>query len=45
MEKTLFNIVTANNIIERVNKLQPISKPRWGEMNATEMLLHANLCN
>ncbi|RYZ20120.1 MAG: DUF1569 domain-containing protein [Chitinophagaceae bacterium] len=45
MKKTLFQQATASNIIERVNKLQPGNKPRWGTMNATEMLLHANLCN
>lgn len=45
MEKTLFSRATANNIIERVHKLQPDNKAQWGKMNATEMLLHANLCN
>jgi len=45
MEKTLFNKATANNIIERVNRLQPGNKAKWGAMNATEMLMHANLCN
>ena len=45
MEKTLFSKATANNIIERVNRLQPGNKARWGEMNATEMLFHSNLCN
>jgi len=45
MGKTLFQKETANEIIERVNRLQPGAKARWGEMNATEMLLHSNLCN
>ena len=45
MEKTLFNRATANHIVERVNRLKPINKPRWGKMNATEMLYHSNLCN
>jgi hypothetical protein len=45
MAKTLFRKETANKIIERVNRLQPANKALWGEMNATEMLLHANLCN
>ncbi|SHF67552.1 DUF1569 domain-containing protein [Flavisolibacter ginsengisoli] len=45
MKKTLFNKATADNVIERVNKLQPGNKPRWGTMTATEMLLHSNLCN
>ena len=45
MKKTLFNKETVDNIIERVNNLQPDNKARWGEMNATEMLFHSNLCN
>lgn len=45
MKKTLFHKATANDIIERVNRLQPDKKAIWGEMNATEMLLHSNLCN
>ena len=35
----------ATAIIERIKKLNPDSKALWGSMNATEMLLHSNLCN
>lgn len=35
----------ATEIIERVKKLQPGTPALWGRMNATEMLLHSNLCN
>ena len=45
MSKNLFDSETAQQIIDRVQKLQPTSKARWGSMNATEMLLHANMCN
>ena len=45
MKKNLLNESAADQIIERVKKLQPTSKALWGTMNATEMLLHANLCN
>jgi hypothetical protein len=45
MKKNLLYQAAADNIIARVQKLQPTSKAQWGVMNATEMLLHANLCN
>ena len=45
MKKNLLYQTAADNIIARVQKLQPTSKAQWGTMNATEMLLHANLCN
>ena len=45
MKKNLLFKEAAKSIIERVNNLQPTSKAQWGTMNATEMLLHANLCN
>ncbi len=32
-------------MIERVSLLKSDSKPQWGVMTATEMLLHCNLCN
>lgn len=32
-------------MIARVNRLQVHSRPKWGIMNATEMLLHCNICN
>ncbi|HEX8278458.1 MAG TPA: DUF1569 domain-containing protein [Segetibacter sp.] len=45
MKKNLLYQTAADDIIARVQKLQPTSKAQWGTMNATEMLLHANLCN
>ncbi|MBS1752364.1 MAG: DUF1569 domain-containing protein [Bacteroidetes bacterium] len=45
MKKNLLYQHSADSIIERIKKLQPGNKAVWGKMNATEMLLHANLCN
>lgn len=45
MKKNLLIKQTAEQIIRRVKQLQPDSKAVWGKMNATEMLLHCNLCN
>lgn len=44
-KNNLLNADTAAGIITRVKKLQPHAPALWGTMNATEMLLHANLCN
>lgn len=45
MKKNLLYQPATDSILERVKKLQSGSKAVWGKMNATEMLLHANLCN
>ena len=45
MSKNLLNKVTAVKLIDRVQSLHADNKARWGVMNATEMLLHCNLCN
>jgi hypothetical protein len=45
MKKTLFDTEAAESIINRVQRLKPESAHLWGEMNATEMLLHCNSCN
>src|SRR5690349_3515444 len=45
MRKNLLNKVAAEKMIARVNALQVNTKPGWGIMNATEMLLHCNICN
>ena len=42
MRKNLFDIITAEQLIKRVENLQPDSPPLWGKMTATEMLLHCN---
>jgi len=45
MKKNLLIITASDIIIERVGKLAPNSKPLWGEMAASEMLMHCNSCN
>ena len=45
MKNNLLHSNAANYIIYRVNNLKINAKPQWGEMNATEMLMHCNLCN
>src|SRR4051794_3149418 len=45
MRNNLLYPTAADHIIGRVQKLQSTNKAQWGTMNATEMLLHANLCN
>lgn len=45
MKKNLLNKETASAVINRVQHLSVNAKPKWGIMNATEMLMHCNLCN
>ncbi|MBO9701374.1 MAG: hypothetical protein J7604_14285 [Sporocytophaga sp.] len=45
MKKNLFDINAANSVISRSGQLKSNSTNLWGEMNATEMLLHCNSCN
>lgn len=45
MQKNLFNSGAIETMIERANRLKVNTKPQWGEMTATEMLRHCNLCN
>lgn len=45
MKRNLLNKEAARQMITRVAALQKDAKPKWGIMNATEMLLHCNLCN
>lgn len=41
--KSLFNEETYNEIISRIDKLTPASKPQWGKMNIAQMLNHCVL--
>lgn len=45
MKKNLLYQEAVESILSRVHNLQVDNKPLWGQMNATEMLLHVNLCN
>ena len=42
MKRNLFDTATAELVIKRVEKLQADTAPLWGQMTATEMLLHCN---
>lgn len=39
----IFNTAVANQIIERINKLNSESQPNWGKMNISQMLAHCNV--
>ena len=38
--KNLFDATVKQEIIDRINKLTPQSKPLWGKMNVSQMLAH-----
>lgn len=41
--KDIFNKETAQEFIERINKLSPSSQANWGKMNVGQMLAHSNV--
>jgi len=41
-KKNILNPEAVNLFLQRLQLLQPDTPPRWGKMNATEMLLHCN---
>lgn len=45
MSNNILEKTTAEKLIVRVQSLKAESVAKWGVMNATEMLLHVNLCN
>lgn len=45
MKRTVSDELGAENLISRVDQLKADAMPLWGEMNATEMLLHCNVTN
>ena len=38
--KNIFNETDRNEILERIEKLSPDSRPLWGKMNAAQMMAH-----
>jgi hypothetical protein len=36
----VFSKEVSEEIIERINKLEPVSQPQWGKMNVAQMLAH-----
>lgn len=41
--KNIFTEEVANEIIGRIQRLHPTSKPLWGKMSADQMLAHCNV--
>lgn len=41
--KNIFDQNISNEIIERINQLQPVAKAEWGKMNVSQMLAHCNV--
>ena len=41
--KNLFDPAARQDIIDRINKLTPESKPQWGKMNVSQMLVHVQM--
>lgn len=41
--KTLFDPAINTEILERIEKLNSSSRPKWGKMNVAQMLAHLNL--
>ena len=41
--KNIFDAKETNTVIDRINKLEPITKPLWGKMSADQMLAHCNV--
>lgn len=42
--KSIFNIETENEIIERIKTLTPGNKALWGKTNVYQMVKHCTLC-
>ena len=42
-KKNVFNQTHAAEIINRIHKLTPSTKPNWGKMNVAQMLAHTNV--
>ena len=40
--KTMYDAATLQEILSRVDALDPSAKPAWGKMNASQMLAHCN---
>ena len=41
--KNIFEKNISNEVIKRINRLTPESKPQWGKMSADQMLAHCNV--
>lgn len=43
MIKNIFDKQVSEEIISRINRLTPTTRPQWGKMNAGQMLAHCNV--
>jgi hypothetical protein len=43
MIKNVFNQTDTAELINRINKLTPATKPQWGKMSVSQMLAHCNV--
>ena len=41
--KNIFEKTVTAEVIERINKLEPTTKPIWGKMSSDQMLAHCNV--
>ncbi len=41
--KNIFQKEVTDEVIERINTLEPTNKPNWGKMTADQMLAHCNV--
>ncbi|SDH90981.1 DUF1569 domain-containing protein [Winogradskyella thalassocola] len=41
--KNIFEKTVTTEVIERINKLEPTTKPIWGKMSSDQMLAHCNV--
>ena len=41
--KNIFDSKETDIVINRINKLEPITRPLWGKMSADQMLAHCNV--
>ncbi|WP_150450837.1 DUF1569 domain-containing protein [Arenibacter lacus] len=41
--KNIFDLKVTEEVIQRINTLDPTTTPKWGKMNATQMLAHCNV--
>ena len=41
--KNIFKAADADEVIARINKLTPETKPVWGKMSVDQMLAHCNV--
>ncbi len=42
MKKNILDKQSADEVVERIRKIQPSAKPQWGSMTSVEMFYHTN---